>query len=225
MISPGSDLRTAMPATKPAQQTPTVWNNSMKQRLTPNYDHKKLADPSCADLMDVFEDAWKGYILDRRARGERRPETFDFLGFTHYCAKSRSGSFVLGRKPVGKRVERTLGRVKAELRRRMHRNPYEVAKWLGKVMDGWLRYYAVPTSFPSLTRFEFRLRILWLRAMRRRSQMDRTRLEKLGKYAAASWPPLKILHPWPEQRFRRQRPEVGAPCVNAHAGICAGGAG
>ena len=144
--------------------------------------------------------------MDRRTRGERRPETFDFLGFTHYCAKSRSGSFVLGRKPIGNRVERTLRQVKAELRRRMHRNPYEVAKWLGKVMDGWLRYYAVPTSLPSLTRFEFRLRILWLRAMRRRSQMDRTRLEKLGKYAAASWPPLKILHPWPEQRFAVNHP-------------------
>ena len=143
---------------------------------------------------------------NRRARGERRPETFDFLGFTHYCRTTRNGKFGLGRKPVGKRVDRTLRRIGAELRRRMHHNPYEVAKWLGKIMNGWLRYYAVPTSFPSLRRFAFRLRRMWLRVLRRRSQMDRTKLDKLGRVAAAFWPPLQILHPWPEQRFAVKHP-------------------
>ena len=108
-------------------------------------------------------------IADRRARGERRPETFDFLGFTHYCRTTRNGRFGLGRKPIGKRVNRTLKRIKAELRRRMHRNRYEVAEWLGRVVGGWLRYYAVPTSFPYLKRFVFRLMRLWLRVLRRRS--------------------------------------------------------
>ena len=136
-----------------------------------------------------------------RARGERRPETFDFLGFTHYCRTQRDGEFGLGRKPVGTRVDRTLRRIGAELRRRMHHNPYEVAKWLGKILNGWLRYYAVPTSSRFLERFAFRLRRMWLRALRRRSQMDRTKLDKLGKYTEVSWPPLKILHPWPEKRF------------------------
>ena len=74
---------------------------------------------------------------NRRARGERRPETFDFLGFTHYCRTTRNGKFGLGRMPVGKRVNRTLRRIGAELRRRMHHNPYEVAKWLGK-SSGWM---------------------------------------------------------------------------------------
>ena len=143
---------------------------------------------------------------NRRARGERRPETFDFLGFTHYCRTTRNGKFGLGRKPVGKRVDRTLRRIGAELRRRMHHNPYEVAKWLGKIMNGWLRYYAVPTSLPSLRRFAFRLRRMWLRVLRRRSQMDRTKLDKLGRVAAAFWPPLQILHPWPEQRFAVKHP-------------------
>ena len=161
----------------------------------------------------------------RRARSERRPETFDFLGFTHYWLTGRSESFVLGRKPIGKRVDRTLKRIKAELRRRMHRNPYEVAEWLGRVLDGWVRYYAVPNSYPSLQRFANRLRMMWLRVLQRRSHMDRTRLDKLGKYAAASWPPLKILHPWSKKRFSRHITEVGAPCVSAHAGICTGGAG
>ena len=143
---------------------------------------------------------------NRRARGERRPETFDFLGFTHYCRTTRNGKFGLGRKPVGKRVDRTLRRIGAELRRRMHHNPYEVAKWLGKILNGWLHYYAVPTSSPSLKRFAFRLRRMWLRVLRRRSQMDRTKLDKLGRVAAAFWPPLQILHPWPEQRFAVKHP-------------------
>ena len=142
----------------------------------------------------------------RRARGERRPETFDFLGFTHYCRTTRNGKFGLGRKPVGKRVDRTLRRIGAELRRRMHHNQYEVAKWLGKILNGWLYYYAVPTSSPSLKRFAFRLRRMWLRVLRRRSQMDRTKLDKLGKMAEVLWPPLTILHPWPEKRFAVTHP-------------------
>ena len=142
----------------------------------------------------------------RRARGERRPDTFDFLGFTHYCLTTRSGWFGLGRKPMGKRVSRTLRRIGAELRRRMHHNPYEVAKWLGRILNGWLHYYAVPTSFPSLKRFEFRLRKMWLRVLRRRSHLDRTKLDKLGRVAAAFWPRLTILHPWPDERFAVKHP-------------------
>ena len=140
-------------------------------------------------------------IADRRARGERRPETFDFLGFTHYCRTTRKGRFGLGRKPIGKRVNRTLKRIKVELRRRMHQNRHEVAAWLGRVLGGWLRYYAVPTSFPYLKRFVFRLMRLWLRVLRRRSQKDRYTLEKVGRLAKAFWPPLEILHPWPNTRF------------------------
>ena len=111
-------------------------------------------------------------MADRRARGEGRLETFDFLGFTHYCRTTRRGRFGLGRKPIGKRVNRTLKRIKAELRRRMHHNVYEVAAWLGRVLGGWLRYYAVPTSFPFLKRFVLRLKRMWLRVLRRRSQKD-----------------------------------------------------
>ena len=74
------------------------------------------------------------------ARGKRRPKTFDFLGFTHYCRTTRNGTFGLGRKPIGKRVGQTLRRIGAGLRRRIHDNPYEVAKWLGRVLNGWLHY-------------------------------------------------------------------------------------
>ena len=140
-------------------------------------------------------------IARRRARGERRPETFDFLGFTHYCRTTRTGRPGLGRKPMRSRVNRTLKRIKAELRRRMHHDRYEVARWLGRVVDGWLRYYAVPTSFPYLKQFTFRLMRLWRRVLRRRSQKDRFTLAKVGALARAFWPPLSIRHPWPNQRF------------------------
>ena len=90
---------------------------------------------------------------NRRERGEGRPETFDFLGFTHYCRTTHEGRFGLGRKPVAKRMRRTLQAVKAELRRRMHADPVVTGRWLGRVLRGWLGYYAVPTSAPSLSRF------------------------------------------------------------------------
>ena len=93
-----------------------------------------------------------------------------FLGFTHYCRTQRNGRFGLGRKPVAKRMRRTLQAIKAELRKRMHANPKVTGRWLGRVLRGWLGYYAVPTSAPSLSRFVWFLRRLWLRVLHRRSQ-------------------------------------------------------
>ena len=86
-------------------------------------------------------------ISNRRARGQGRPETFDFLGFTYYCRITRKGRFGLGRKPIAKRMFRTLKHIKKTLRSRMYDPFVVVAKWLRKVINGWLGYYAVPTSF------------------------------------------------------------------------------
>ena len=137
----------------------------------------------------------------RRVRGLRRPETFDFLGFTHYCMETRGGHFQLGRKPVAKRMTRTLKRIKEALRRRRHHNVEATAKWLGKVVNGWLNYYAVPTSFLFLSRFVDRLQRLWLKSLRRRSQKDRYQWTSLARLTATYWPRLEIRHPWPDQRF------------------------
>ena len=146
----------------------------------------------------------------RQERGQGRPETFDFLGFTHYCAESRGGRFQLGRKPVAKRMSRTLKRIKAALRRRMHHDVKTTAKWLGKVVDGWLNYFAVPTSFRYLYRFVLRLKHLWLRMLRRRSQRDRSDWARVAKLTATHWPKLDIRHPWPDQRFVVNAPQRGA---------------
>ena len=140
-------------------------------------------------------------MANRRRSGLGKPETFDFLGFTHYCAKDRNGRFQLGRKPIAKRVTRTLKRIKEALWRRRHRPKAETARWLGRVIDGWLNYYAVPTSFRWLDRFVHGVKRLWLRALRRRSQKDRHSWDALQRLVDTHWPSVTIRHPWPSQRL------------------------
>ena len=152
------------------------------------------------DKTRLIEFGWFA-IERRRERGQGRPETFDFLGFTHYCMETRRGRFLLGRKPVAKRMSRTLKRIKEALRRRMHDSVKATAKWLGKVLNGWLHYYAVPTSRRFLERFAKRLKRLWLATLRRRSQRDRFDWTRLAQLTAAYWPKLEIRHPWPHVRF------------------------
>ena len=140
-------------------------------------------------------------MRNRRQRGQRKPETFDFLGFTHYCTKDRNGSFQLGRKPMAKRMTRTLKRIAEALCRRRHRPKAETARWLGRVIDGWLNYYAVPTSFRWLARFIHCVKRLWLRTLRRRSQKDRHSWGALQRLVDTHWPRPTIRHPWPSQRL------------------------
>ena len=140
-------------------------------------------------------------VRNRRQRGQRKPETFDFLGFTHYCTKDRNGSFQLGRKPMAKRMTRTLKRIAEALCRRRHRPKAETARWLGRVIDGWLNYYAVPTSFRWLARFIHCVKRLWFRTLRRRSQKDRHSWDALQRPVDTHWPRLTIRHPWPSQRL------------------------
>ena len=138
---------------------------------------------------------------NRRRTGQGKPETFDFLGFTHCCAKTRNGRFRLGRNPVARRTTRTLKRIKEVLRRRMHHDVEEVAQWLGKVVNGWLNYFAVPNSFRYLRRFVLRLKRIWHHVLRRRSQKDRFSWVRLSRLAEKYWPKLGIRHPWPGQRI------------------------
>ena len=143
---------------------------------------------------------------NRRARGEGRPETFDFLGFTHYCRKTRSGRFGPGRKPAAKRVRRTLRRIADVLRRRMHHDLHEVARWLGRVVNGWLNYYAVPTSSPHLEQFIRILQRVWMKVLRRRLQRGRFSWQRLKALVDRYWPKPLIRHPWPGARFAVKYP-------------------
>ena len=160
----------------------------------------------------------------RRRRGLGKPETFTFLGFVHICGKSRSGRFLLWRKSRRDRMRAKLQSIKINLRHKMHETVGAQARWLRSVVMGYFNYHAVPTNFASIAAFRQHVLVIWQRALRRRSQTDRTTLESLGR-VAAQWLPLpKILHPWPTQRFAvkhpRWEPSAGIPLAR----ICAGGA-
>src|SRR5262252_987874 len=117
-------------------------------------------------------------IENRKRRGEGKPETFNFLGFTHICVKKRSnGMFTVLRQTIRKRLQAKLNAVKAELERRMHEPIPEQGKWLQAVVRGHIRYYGVPMNQPALFLFRFQVGRLWYRALSRRSQNGRLRSE------------------------------------------------
>jgi RNA-directed DNA polymerase len=108
---------------------------------------------------------------NRESRGEGKPETFDFLGFTHMCGKNgKTGYFVVNRKTVKKRMRAKLQALKEELRKRMHEPIVETGKWLKTVVRGYFQYHAIPGNTGSLGRFRERLTRLWWQNIRRRSQ-------------------------------------------------------
>jgi len=106
----------------------------------------------------------------RLRRGQRRPETFNFLGFTHYCGKTRDGRFLVKRKTQRHRMIRKLKQLRMECRLRMHAPLMDQYKWLTSVLRGHYAYYGVPSNFRSLAQFLWEVGKIWLRALRRRSQ-------------------------------------------------------
>lgn len=153
------------------------------------------------------------FAAERRAkRGERHPETFNFLGFTHQCAKTRSrGWFTIRRITIAKRMRATLAAIKQQLRQRMHRPMGEVARWLRSVVQGWMGYHAVPGNSRRLYQFLDEVSKLWLTVLRRRSQKgkDRWTWPRMRRLVRRHLPRPRVLHPYPEERFRA-RLKVGA---------------
>jgi group II intron reverse transcriptase/maturase len=143
---------------------------------------------------------------DREKRGLGKPETFNFLGFTFICGRSRRGSFQLKRKSRRDRVKAKLKEIKEELRRRMHEPIPEQGTWLAQVVRGFFAYYAVPTNFAALAKFRHQIMWFWLRTLQRRSQKDNTPWTRIAKLANDFLPKPKILHPWPEVRFAAKHP-------------------
>jgi RNA-directed DNA polymerase len=166
------------------------------------------------------------YAAERRGkRGEGRPETFDFLGFTHIASTDRRGAFQLKRVTRRTRMRDRLRAIKEGLTRRRHSPIAEQGRWLGQVVRGYFAYHAVPTNQPKLWGFLGQVRYLWLKALRRRSQKDCTTWERFGRLAKHWLPPVAVLHPWPSDRFRRHHPRWEPGAGKPHAGFCAGGAG
>ena len=147
------------------------------------------------------------YAAERRhRRGLKKPETFNFLGFTFICGRSRRGAFLLLRRTRRDRMRAKLREVKEDLRRHMHRPIPEQGQWLKAVVTGFFAYHAVPTNMRVLGAFRHHVTDLWRRTLRRRSQKDRMTWERMQRIAEAWLPPPRILHPWPNQRFAVNHP-------------------
>jgi len=145
-----------------------------------------------------------GYFAanNRRRRGQGKPETFNFLGFTHICGKKRSnGMFTVYRRTISKRDRAKLKEIKAGLRRRMHQPVPEVGKWLKTVIEGHNRYYGVPSNGQSLSSFRFQVARHWFRALRRRSQKTKLTWERMYRLIDRWLPPPRIHHPYPLRRL------------------------
>jgi RNA-directed DNA polymerase len=137
----------------------------------------------------------------QKQRGLGKPETFDFLGFTHVCGKTRGGRFALRRITISKRMRAKLRQVKEELVYRRYQPIPEQGEWLGSVVRGHCRYYAVPGNYKAADAFREEAVKHWYRALRRRSQRASLTWERMGRLEARWIPPATIMHPWPNVRF------------------------
>lgn len=138
---------------------------------------------------------------ERARRGDGKPETFDFLGFTHICARTFRGRFKILRQTMRKRIRAKLLAIRVELRRRMHDPIPEVGGWLQAVLEGHYRYYAVPGNTYALTRMREQTVLLWRRSLRNRSQLARVSWERVQQLSRRWLPYPRVLHPYPEERL------------------------
>ncbi len=161
---------------------------------------------------------------NRKERGEGKPETFNFLGFTHICGRSRRGGFQLKRKTRRDRMQARLLAIREGLRRRMHTTLEQQGDWLRQVMGGFFAYHAVPTNADALAAFREHVIRLWRRTLRRRSQKDRTSWERITMLAERWLPRPRITHPWPGKRFAVKHPRWEPYAGNPPVRFCAGGA-
>jgi group II intron reverse transcriptase/maturase len=142
----------------------------------------------------------RGAAERRQQRGEGKPETFTFLGFTHICGTTRKGEFAVVRQTNRKRMQAKLQGIKHELRRRMHDSLPEVGAWLRAVVRGHVGYYGVPTNSPALRAFVYVISRYWHRVLCRRSQRGHVPWERMKRLLRRWLPPARICHPYPSGR-------------------------
>ena len=175
------------------------------------FEHQDDAERFVADLrlrMEMFGlelhadktrliEFGKRAAANRKTRGEGKPDTFDFLGFTHICGRSRRGYFLLHRHTKRKSMMAKLQEIAEELRERWHTSIAEQGKWLGQIVRGHIQYFGVPTNSRALQAFRYYVSVLWYRALKRRSQKDTTTWNKMGPRIRDFLPMPRICHPWP----------------------------
>jgi group II intron reverse transcriptase/maturase len=137
----------------------------------------------------------------RQRRGLGKPETFNFLGFTFICGKTRQGKFQIKRKTRRDRMQAKLRRIKEEMWRRMHQPLPDQGKWLWHVVRGYFNYHAVPTNFRALVAFRTEIAKRWYRVLTRRSERTSLNWTEMKRLIDDWLPKPRILHPWPDKRF------------------------
>jgi RNA-directed DNA polymerase len=179
------------------------------------FQHREDAERFLADLRDRFArfgmelhpdktrliEFGRFAAANRQARGDGKPETFRFLGFTHVCVTNRAGRFRVGRITDKKRMHAKRRAVKAEMRRRMHLPIPQQGAWLRSVLRGHVNYYGVPGNYQAINTFRHQLERDWHWALRRRSQRSRRNWTRMARLIARWLPPARITHPWPAVRF------------------------
>ena len=179
------------------------------------FEHQQDAAQFLAELRDRFEhfglalhpDKTRlmefGRFADerRRGRGEGKPQTFNFLGFTHSCGKTQSGRFMVLRQTMRTRWQAKLKELKTELRQRLHVPVPEQGTYLYQVVLGHLRYYGVPRNGPALRAFRRAVGRLWWRLLRRRSQRYSLPRHQMDHYIIRWLPPVRLYHSYPDARF------------------------
>ena len=145
----------------------------------------------------------------RKKRGEGKPETFNFLGFTHLCGTNyQTGHFTVHRRTIGKRLAAKLKDIRAQLRRRLHEGIPRTVLWLQQVVRGYFQYHAIPGNWARLEAFRREVLRLWYQALRRRSQRCRLRWDTFTERLGALLPPVQILQPYPNVRFDAEHSSI-----------------
>jgi RNA-directed DNA polymerase len=137
----------------------------------------------------------------RRARGLGRPETFNFLGFTHICATSTAGRFWIRRITIAKRLQAKLKALNEQLKQRRHEPVPVQGRWLASVLRGHMAYYAVPGNTDAVKAFRYQATRHWFKALRRRSQRTRIDWKRMGRLDTRWLPKVRVMHPFPDVRF------------------------
>lgn len=171
--------------------------------------HEALASRLATFGLELHPDKTRVIRFGRFARddcardGRSKPETFDFLGFTHICGRNRAGGFQLQRRTSRKKRRAKLADLRKEIPRRKHHPVLEQHRWLSSVVRGHARYYGVPTNYRALATFRRAVERTWHRALQRRSQKGRWNVEKTKRFEKRfALPAVRIHHPWPDQRLR-----------------------
>jgi group II intron reverse transcriptase/maturase len=162
--------------------------------------------------------------VERKRRGLGKPETFNFLGFTHICGRSRTGRFQLRRRSRRDRMRAKLHEIRDALWQQRHAPLDEQGSWLGKVVRGYFAYHAVPTNRTALNEFRGIVLWHWLRALRRRGQKDKSSWASINRLAERWIPKPRTLHPWPSERFAVKHPRWEPYALVGPVRLCAGGA-